>query len=66
MEGYGKYRLAAQWVEEPETTGTETDQEHAFFHRIFSVRVCSQAFQLLNLGTRVWGNEVLYMSREHQ
>lgn len=49
VEGCGKYRLAAQWVEYPETTSPEADEEHAFFDWIFTVRVCSQAFQLLHL-----------------
>lgn len=49
MEGYGKYRLAAQWVEDPEAASTEIDEEHACFDGIFTVRVCSQAFQLLHL-----------------
>lgn len=42
-------RLAAQWLGDPETISTGTDEEHAFFDWIFTVRVCSEAFQLLHL-----------------
>lgn len=66
VKGYGKYRLAAQYVEDPETTSTEADEEHAFFDWTFTVRVCSQAFQLLHPVSESGGNEVLHMTRGNQ